>query len=652
MALGEPWSVEGQEPMTHGGAEPSASRLVSPTSDLSSKVQAPHGLEAMLARLNQRLDRTEAATTDALHRLQATMDRRSDEQRFDALARDLRHQVEAVRTDLLQGLKSATDSRFAALAKAIEAMGQHLQSTEQRNSVALDQVSGEVARLSGAMDQRLGRYEIVQSDAIERLGSEMDRITDRLSEKIASSDRRSAQAVTHVQDQFSQLSRDVEQRAVQATTSLSDRIRQSEERTARLLAEARTRLDLRPAPVNAHETIPAQPEIMALNRNPVNPFMVMEDLPIRDPADLAEDGIQDRDSRDDEGYNFFSTGLAAELAAKINASQDDDLEIANDETDTLDLEADNVLVLSPMARFSPSSEAKAPERAETEPPAAATWQVIEGDQETLFAPSAMRARSKAPQRPAPLRKAMVASLAVMFVGLGLAGLTLLGLRSQNLSTVQADQTVQPKEAPVPRAAVAVLTTAPSSSTDSYGLQTQTPSKPPISEVAYRDLQRQLNARDATALPKLEQLADANFAPAQADLGKLFENGDLGLSKDFKAARLWTERAARSGVVEAMHRMGLYHYYGQGGAQNLTLASQWFRRAAERGMLDSQYNLAQLYETGVGVTASPSEAYRWYLIASRSGDDEALKKVTSLGAELPANVRAEIERQAKAFKAQS
>ena len=99
-------------------------------------------------------------------------------------------------------------------------------------------------------------------------------------------------------------------------------------------------------------------------------------------------------------------------------------------------------------------------------------------------------------------------------------------------------------------------------------------------------------------------------------------------------------------------MGLYHYYGQGGAQNPVLAAQWFRRAAERGMLDSQYNLAQLYETGLGVTANSAEAYRWYLIAAQTGDQDALKKVATLKAQVPPAGRAEIERQARAFKVQS
>ena len=184
------------------------------------------------------------------------------------------------------------------------------------------------------------------------------------------------------------------------------------------------------------------------------------------------------------------------------------------------------------------------------------------------------------------------------------------------------------------------------------IESVTQSKSVISSRDYATLLKSLSSTDGTGLAKLKRLAEQGYAPAQNDLGKLFETGDLGLTKDLSTARLWTERSARSGVVEAMHRMGLYHYYGQGGAQNPVLAAQWFRRAAERGMLDSQYNLAQLYETGLGVTANSAEAYRWYLIAAQTGDQDALKKVATLKAQVPPAGRAEIERQARAFKVQS
>jgi localization factor PodJL len=274
------------------------------------------------------------------------------------------------------------------------------------------------------------------------------------------------------------------------------------------------------------------------------------------------------------------------------------------------------------------------------------------------------------------RKAIVASLAIISVAVAIAGLAILGSGQKNLSPAQAFQTVmttlkgerkasvpipdasqmvqaaEPATPPAPRAAAAVLSPDLTEGSAGTPIESVTQSKSVISSRDYATLLKSLSSRDGTGLAKLKRLAEQGYAPAQNDLGKLFETGDLGLTKDLPTARLWTERSARSGVVEAMHRMGLYHYYGKGGAENPILAAQWFRRGAERGMLDSQYNLAQLYETGVGVTPNSAEAYRWYLIAAQTGDQEALKKVATLKAQVPSGGRAEIERQARAFRAGS
>lgn len=703
MALGEPWSVDGQEPKTQETAERSAVRLVMPSSDRTKSLNAQDAqtaplVEAVLARLNERLDRTEAATSEAIQGLQAALDRltnssdgglgdrHSVEHRFEALARDLHAQVEDVRSDLVQSLKSSTDNRFSQVAKALEAMGLHMVSTERRSSAALEQVSGEVARLGGAMDQRLGRYEIVQSDALERLSVEIDRIADRLSERIASSERRSSEAITDAKDEFSLLASSMAERTFEATTDLSDRIRQSEERTARLLEEARAKLDQRvvaPTPVVAEVEPQAEPEpdrVMAATRHPeptlINPFMAMDDVESeaswRDLGNVSSlplsslDEVEYDETDEDDGTSFFSSGLAAELAAKINGLQDERADDLVEEDIGLPAEIHAQEVEPDLELMAEAYQ----------PKSTAPWSVIQGDGDVLFAPAPPKGRAPPRQKQAMPRKAIVASLAVISVAVAIAGLAILGSGQRTLSPVQAFQTVMatlkgerkgsvpiadatqmvqaaaPAKPPAPRAAAAVLSPDLTDGAANVPIESVTQSKSVISSRDYATLLKSLSSTDGTGLAKLKRLAEQGYAPAQNDLGKLFETGDLGLSKDLSAARLWTERSAKSGVVEAMHRMGLYHYYGQGGAENPVLAAQWFRRAAERGMLDSQYNLAQLYETGVGLTANSAEAYRWYLIAAQSGDQEALKKVAILKAKVASGRRAEIERQARAFKAGS
>jgi localization factor PodJL len=671
-----------------------------PSSDRTKSLNAQDAqtaqlVEAVLARLNERLDRTEAATFEAIQGLKAAFDRLANfgdgglgerssvDHRFEALARDLHEQVEDVRSDLVQSLKSSTDNRFSQVAKALEAMGMHMLSAERRSSAALEQVSGEVARLGGAMDQRLGRYEIVQSDALERLSAEIDRIADRLSERIASSERRSSQAITEAKGEFSLLASTMAERTFEATTDLSDRIRQSEERTARLLEEARSKLDQRvvvPAPVTAEVEVEAAPKpdrVVAQTRAPeptlINPFLTMDEAEASwaDHGDgsilfaPSLDDVEDGETDEDDGANFFSSGLAAELAAKINGLQ---AERSNDLADDV--------VDMPAEIHAEEVEPDLDLVAEAHhPTSAAPWSVIQSEGDFLFAPGPSKGRAtRRKKQPLP-RKAMVASLAVISVAVAIAGLMVIGSGQQNLSPAQAFQTVmatfkgdrkgsvpiadasQMVQAaapapPAPRAAVAGLSPDLTDGAASAPIESVTQSKSVISSRDYATLLKTLSSSDGAGLAKLKRLAEQGYAPAQNDLGKLFESGDIGQTKDLSTARLWTERAAKSGMGEAMHRMGLYHYYGQGGAQNPVLAAQWFRRAAERGMLDSQYNLAQLYETGLGVTANSAEAYRWYLIAAQSGDQEALKKVAILKAQVPSGGRAEIERQARAFKAGS
>lgn len=703
MALGEPWSVDGPEPEFPETAERSAVRLMMPSSNQAKTPKAQDAqtaqlVEAVLARLNERLDRTEAANAKAIEGLQAAFDRLANsgngglgpghpvEHRFEALARDLHEQVEDVRNNLIQSLKSSTDNRFSQVAKALEAMGLHMQAAERRSSAALEQVSGEVARLGGAMDQRLGRYEIVQSDALQRLGAEIDRIADRLSERITSSERRASQAITEAKDEFSLLSSSMAERTFQATTDLSERIRQSEERTARLLEEARAKLGQRvvsPAPVLAEVEVPAEPKpekVMAQTRPPeptlINPFMAMDEVEpeaswaaLDAGSSLREsslDDVEGGESDGDDGANFFSSGLAAELAAKINGLQAEGSSDQADEIIALPADSQAQEVAPDLERV---SEAYQPTRA-------APWSVIQTDGDVLFAPSPSKGRASRRQKQAFPRRAVVASLAVISVAVAIAGLAILGSGQQNISLSQAFQTVmaklkgegkgsvpiadasqmvqpaEPATPPAPRAAAAVLSPDLTEGSAGTPIESVTQSKSVISSQDYATLLKSLSSSDGTGLAKLKRLAEQGYAPAQNDLGKLYQTGDLGLTKDLSTARLWTERSARSGVVEAMHRMGLFHYYGEGGAQNPILAAQWFRRAAERGMLDSQYNLAQLYETGLGVTANSSEAYRWYLIAAQTGDEEALKKVATLKAQVPSAGRAEIERQARAFRAQS
>jgi TPR repeat protein len=246
-----------------------------------SEAQSSNLMDAVVSRLAARLDQAEAATSEAIQGLQssfAALDERvrsvetegsaalaaateATGHRLDDLAGDLRRQVEAVRCELVDNLRAATDDRFEQVERALDVISGHVQSAETRSAAAIAHVGGEVARLTSAMDQRLAQSDNVHSQALERLSGEIARITERLSERIAISERRAAQAMDEVGEQVARVTDRIAERTERSTTELSERIRQSEDRTARMLEEAREKIDLRMA--QTHQRLDEQAAAVA-----------------------------------------------------------------------------------------------------------------------------------------------------------------------------------------------------------------------------------------------------------------------------------------------------------------------------------------------------------------------------------------------------
>jgi len=241
-------------------------------------------VEAVAARVAERLEEAEDRTTSALRDLGASfvaLDRRlrtvetgggSGSERLEALAADLTKRMEATRAELAGKLSASAESRFDRMdsklsemashvaaaetrsAEAIERVGREMvtmtdtlsrrvQGVENRGADAIEQIGGEVARIATAVEQKLTRADTAQAQALEKLGGEIARITERLAERIANSERRGALAIDEVGEQVARVTERMSQRQERATTDLSERIRLSEERTARLLDEAREKID-------------------------------------------------------------------------------------------------------------------------------------------------------------------------------------------------------------------------------------------------------------------------------------------------------------------------------------------------------------------------------------------------------------------------
>ena len=171
-------------------------------------------------------------------------------------------------------------------------------------------------------------------------------------------------------------------------------------------------------------------------------------------------------------------------------------------------------------------------------------------------------------------------------------------------------------------------------------------------------------RPSVALRYWLPLARQGNPRAQNNLGVMYERGH-GVSKDYKKAKIWFDRAAQqdleeakvnlgllyysgSGVTqnfekafalffdaaqnklpEANHMLGLLNYFGLGTLSNLPAAKQYFEAAAVKGYAESQYMLGYLYQSGDLGKKRSDLAYLWSKIASDYGELEIARDLNYL-----------------------
>ncbi len=262
-------------------------------------------VDAVVARLGERLEAAESRTSEALRELGTSfqaLDQRLGavetanpvtgvQERLDSLAATLTQKMEAARLEMAAKLRESADGRFDRMERKLGEMAAHVQAAEQRsaqaiermgreivgvadafnrrvhaaesrNASAIEQVGGEVARIAASVEHKLNRADSVQAQALEKLGGEIARITEKLAERIGSAERRNALAIDDVGEQVARVTERLNQRHERSNQELVDRIRQSEERTLRMLEEAREKIDSRLS--EAQRKLEAAPQPPAL----------------------------------------------------------------------------------------------------------------------------------------------------------------------------------------------------------------------------------------------------------------------------------------------------------------------------------------------------------------------------------------------------
>ena len=135
----------------------------------------------------------------------------------------------------------------------------------------------------------------------------------------------------------------------------------------------------------------------------------------------------------------------------------------------------------------------------------------------------------------------------------------------------------------------------------------------------------LNKWAESALFAYRDAASRGYAPAQNELGKIYQFGLLGIDQDSKQALQWYLKAASpdlnetnlggKGYAPAQQNVGTIYLVGHGVQKDSKEAFKWYQIAAEQNNAESQFHLGLLYYNGEGVNQDIEEALKWYCKAA-------------------------------------
>ena len=135
-----------------------------------------------------------------------------------------------------------------------------------------------------------------------------------------------------------------------------------------------------------------------------------------------------------------------------------------------------------------------------------------------------------------------------------------------------------------------------------------------------DLERAREIADGV-IDKVQRAAESGVLEAVFLMGSAFDEG-LGKPVDHERAAMWHRRAAERGHVLGAHNIGNQYSEGRGVAVDHALAVEWWTRAAEKGDAITQLRLGEAYEAGRGVTQDLDAAYEWYSRSAAAGNQDA------------------------------
>ncbi|MDP3403943.1 MAG: hypothetical protein Q8S03_04575 [Brevundimonas sp.] len=735
--------------------------------DAVEKAAGPGTGSDVMSEVGRRLDAAQGQTTEALRNLErafAGLDQRlratevqgdpesaREASRFEKLAETLSRQMDANRAEMMRRLETAeSEGRMVRIETAVQALGEQARAAEQRAAQGIDAMGREVLRIAQNLDTRVDRIEsagdarldklaqtlsatlsdkvdrdmgrfgqaiehrLTRADdqhalAIEKLGVEITRISDRLADRIAQSERKSAQALEDISRRMGEGSERIEQRYDRASGELAERMRLSEERTARLLAEARETLEQRlaEAPVSPPSAVARSLDDAEF----IQPDWRASAFPVDvgQPKDSVDEWSIDSLSADIDPFPEAPEATIPEAAVAPPAARPDPAEpeppvratVAAARFGTASTAfkgfggADVSDALEALAGTAPDvvPDGARTVASATVPPVADTEEEYSADTEFVDARRLRAAAGTAAfgGQPSSTRSAIEAARVAMNASPAetpRAAFGLGGLKKGGKSRLQErlDKQASRETGTVKKAFLASVTgmavigglyatgrltgydvldmgrllggTGGEADGTLIAALALGPADAPLeaapadateAETLFAQAVEQLGRGEAAGVDTLIRAANLGEPQAQLKLAGLYQTGENGVAADAGESRLWARRAAEGGDPRGMHAFGMYLFDGVGGGRNRPEALDWLKKAADRGLVDSQYNVARIYENGdEGIAPDPAQAYRWYLIAARAGDVQAQAAVDRLTPTIPAAARQTARAQAEAF----
>lgn len=632
----------------------------------ASTPQDPAALvDAVVARLSERLEAAETRTSDALRELGSSfsaLDTRLGaveganpaagvQERLDTLAASLTQRMEAARIEMAAKLRESADGRFDRMerklgemaahvqaaeqrsAQAIERMGREVvgvadafnrrvHAAEQRNATAIEQVGGEVARIAATVEHKLNRADSVQAQALEKLGGEIARITEKLAERIGSAERRNALAIDDVGEQVARVTDRLNQRHERSSQELVDRIRQSEERTLRMLEEAQQKIDTRlsEAQRKLEEPAPAPAPARAAAPPPAaSPF-------------------------GDDAYDFGQAASFSQSSSFSHAVADDDFdappppaqpqsqmsrgyEVAEfpvEEPEAPSFAQEDFTMADGFAPEAPRYEPE-PELSDFAAPEAparpmSTRDIIEQARAAARAAATSDAKGAGKARPEKRGKEKGEKSGSLFSGLSFAA-----KKPKRLGATVATAVTVFGAAGALGAGVGGLLLL---NTDGSGAA---PTRV-AAAIAGRNADVEINGPEADTTPGAPRAAVAlsagqatpvegeAAAPAATDASKaLFEDGVRKIEAGDRSGVEILRRAANGGYPAAQFYLSKMFESGKGGVkQDMPEARRWSERAANGGDPRAMHNLALYYFKGEGGARNSTTAATWFRKAADLG----------------------------------